>query len=309
MWCFDHKNQFNQYQMAFNERQQKINRMHFNAFDYNAIMLGSSRTAFINHNDIKTYHAYNMAVERMHPSEFSDYLEHAKKVNKKDFDIVFLGLDFSSATHRIEEEQINEYISNVNAFAYRYKILFSLDTLRYSIKNVSNFLFDKYKTRSRTFDRDFISHSYPQSPQSVKNSVDEALFDYEYPYDENYKKTLQELKDKNPNTRFYVFTTPLPSKYLRHLLSNPHNRQYYTRWLKENVEVFHEIEHFMTLNSVTEDYAHTFNGASHFYPSIGTHIVNKTFSYPDDTYKDFGIKLDEGNLQQELNTVFKSVKE
>ena len=43
MWTFNHKNAHNDVQTVIDERQQKANAMHFQPFDYDTLLIGSSR--------------------------------------------------------------------------------------------------------------------------------------------------------------------------------------------------------------------------------------------------------------------------
>jgi len=313
LWNFTHKNKFNQYQMGIDERQGKTNVINFRNFNYNALMIGTSRVTYINQNDLKDYKAFNYAVAKMRPCEYNDYTQYAKEKNKKEFNIIFLGIDMTSAEYIKSDEYKTqkEYREISESFLYRYKTLFSIDTLRYSFKNFKNVVFEKYKKRIQTYDRDIIVHSYPKSAEFVNSDIAPYLSDATLMYDEDYKQRLLDLKKNNPNTKFYIFTTPITSIRLLKRLSNDKNLDFYTRWLKETVEVFGEVYNFTTLNKVTKNYTKTFTGVSHFYPYVGTHIVNKVFNYEDDDkfYKDFGQKLTEHNFDEEIAKVVKSLKQ
>ena len=308
MWCFSHKHKFNQYQMDFNERQQKTNHINFQTFDYNALMIGSSRVAYISSEDIKEYKTYNYSVANMLPYEYNDYIEYAKAKNKKDFKMILIGLDYVSAEIPPDKKDFNSYKTKTESFLYRYKILFSLDTLAFSIKNIKNYLFDKYKKRGRTYNRNLISACYPKSEASVKQNVAAFLFPKKFQYNPKYKSILEKIKNKNKNTNFVVFTTPLSSARIKYILADSDNLDFYIRWLRETIDVFGEVKHFMYLNSVTKNYTKTFNGAGHYYPFIGTHIIKKTFSYPDDKYKDFGITLNKENFNKEIVKIIDNLK-
>lgn len=299
--------------MGWNERQAKTNVINFQDFDYNALMLGTSRVTYINRHDLKEYKAFNYAVAKMQPSEYNDYTEYAKQRTGKDFDIIFLGIDFSSAEVSINTEYttFNEYKNTSESFLYRYKTLFSLDTIKYSFKNFSNYAFDKYKKRVQTYDREMIVSSYPKSEKFINDDIAAYISDATHTYDETYKQELIDFKKNNPNTKFYVFTTPLTAPRLKSIMSNQKNIEFYKRWLEETIDVFGEIDNFMTLNNVTKNYTKTYTGVSHFYPFVGTHIVNKVFGYDDNDafYDDFGVKLTKDNFDEEFSKIVASLKE
>jgi len=306
LWNFSHENKFNKYQMGFDERQLKTNYINFREFNYNALMIGSSRVTFIDRHDLKDYKAFNYSISNLRPYEYNDYTEYAKEKNKKDFDVIFLGIDMLSPEPDVEKKRFfKTYKANTESFLYRYKTLFSLDTAKYSFKNLVNSSFEKYKKRVQTYDRDMIVHSYKKSKNIVNKHLANILKPVKKIYQDDYKSIIQAYKKNNPNTKFYVFTTPLPANRLKSILSVKANQEYYTRWLKETREVFGEVYNFTTINNVTKNYTNLYTDLSHFYPFVGTHIVNKVFNYKDDDkfYSDFGIKLNKDNIDEEIKRI------
>jgi len=61
LWNFAHAHKYNRIQIAFDERQQKTNRLHFSPADYDTLILGSSRTTYMDHSELVGYQAYNYA--------------------------------------------------------------------------------------------------------------------------------------------------------------------------------------------------------------------------------------------------------
>ena len=98
LWNYNHSNKFNNVQKAFNERQQKSNYIYTHGLeDYEGILLGSSRTTFINQNEFNNMKIYNYASNSMFPYEYKGYIDFAKEVKRKDFKYIIIGLDFFSS--------------------------------------------------------------------------------------------------------------------------------------------------------------------------------------------------------------------
>lgn len=146
LWSFNHKNSLQAHQEGFNERQQKVNLIHFSkSFNYDALILGSSRVTIHNTHLIQSAKTFNLAINGMQPYEFNDYIEYAKQKNQKEFKYIILGLDFTSIDYSAQHHNIQPYIHTSNTFLYRYKVLLSYDTLKISLKNFRNTAFGKYK--------------------------------------------------------------------------------------------------------------------------------------------------------------------
>ena len=59
------------------------------------------------------------------------------------------------------------------------------------------------------------------------------------------------MKFKNPNTKFIIFTSAVTSDLLVSIIKNGNRIYEYERWLKELIEVFGEVNHFMIINTFT----------------------------------------------------------
>lgn len=305
LWCFEHKNSLQAHQEGFNERQQKINLIHFNPdFNYDALILGSSRVTIHNSHLIKSVKTFNLAINGMQPYEFNDYIEYAKRKNQKDFKYIILGLDFSSLGNSAQPSKIDSYIKITNIPLYRYKTLLSYDTLNISLKNFRNTAFGKYKKRFKTYDQNYIAYAYQKDPESVKNSIQNSLLNLKNP-DINYQRSeylqiLNQLKKNNPHTQFIIFTTPLPEPLMTKMLLSSHNRQVYTLWLLDLVNTFGSAYHFFYLNNVTKNYTSTFVDEGHYTSEVGNCIDEKLFNHTckDDKYNDFGIIINQYNISK-----------
>lgn len=305
-WCFSPDHKYNQVQVAYDERAQKTNYVTFRPFSYDALLLGSSRVTYINQHDFRGLKVYNYAVSNMLPEEYYDYIEYAKKRNGRDFDCIIIGLDFWT-TNRNKElpSPIKEprfYIGKARSFNYRYKVLFSYDTCKLALKN---FRASRGGIPMEYFyDRHNVKHLLPLAKEERDKKIDNALSiyrdklyrDYEYV---SYKGLFEKLKKANPHTRFIVFTTP-ESLPLMQLLAEEGLMPYYERWLKENVEVFGEVYHFMYPNPVTLNLDNYYD-ASHFYPHVGTFIACRIMGIEDKNMPGgFGIVLGRNNVDSKI---------
>lgn len=308
LWCFSHKNHFQSAQGTFNERQQKINLMYFQPFNYDALLIGSSKITLHNPakipNDCKTF---NLAFDGMRPYEFNEYIEYAKKVNHKEFKYIIIGLDFLLITGKTHDQSsINEYIKNTTSMEYRYTTLFSYDTFIRSIKNFKHSVFKRSKKAFKAYDQNHIAYSLPKKPQELRDLIKESINSMDksdIKYDRtNYLKVIQQLKQNNPNTKFIVFTTPIPNPLLQKILESKNNQYTLQLWLNDMYNEFGPFWHFLYTNQITYDYEKYFVDQAHYASDVANCINRKIFSYEceNPSFKDFGIYISDQKVLHSL---------
>jgi hypothetical protein len=315
LWFFSHSNRWNNYQTSFDERQQKTNRITFGEFDYDSLILGSSRTTYISQQDFPGIKAFNYAVSGMRPEEFIPYLEYAKKRHGKEFKTVIIGLDFFSTNRSLkwgQSDQPGHYIALANKPLYRFEALLSLDTLNKSRDNISN-----SKKTCDCYNRDNIKSMSIPNDEQKREIFSRELTEYSqneygsnYQYNSDIRLIYQNIRNDNPDTRFIVFTTPI-SQPLFELLVKQGKLPYLEKWLREMVEIFGTAYDFMGINTITKD-LNNYQDTNHFYPSIGRLIAHRVMGYSDSP-GDFGILINKDNIdshilniQQQANSLISS---
>ena len=312
LWLFSSSNKYNDVQVAINERQQKMNHIQFQPFEYDNLLLGSSRSTYINQYDFENMNVYNFAVSNISVREYNAFIEFAKKKRGKEFDTIFIGLDFfkTSVDQSNRAGTLDPYIEKISDPFFRVKNLFSWDALGYA--------YDNYKLSKddsiihlRSYNRENVAIAKMDSYETISEQTDEKIERFKevfygetYEYNENYASYLQELKDNNPNTRFVMFTTPI-STPLFHALIEQGLLEDYERWLSDIVSVFGEVHNYMYPNSVTNDIANYFDG-HHFYPNVGTLLAQSLSDNPSPQHEDFGIVVTSENIEAHVANVEQS---
>lgn len=311
LWNFNHENKLNKIQSLFNERQQKTNHIYFKGLDtYDGILLGSSRTALINQNEFYNMNIYNYAIESMHPFEYKDYLKFAKKIKGKEFKYIIIGADFYGSIQNDKKhfEDPSYYITNTKSVFYRYKMLFSLDAFKQSIKNIQNSLStlpNKYYTRNNVkVRRKIVEASWKRRKNFKIHLKRHTEVFLKSKRNSEYINILKRLKKENPNTKFIIFTSAITADLLVSIIKNGKKIEEFENWLKEIIEVFGEVHHFMTINSITTN-LQNYPDDDHLYPDIAKFIAIKlTDKNNSNIPKDFGIVIDKTNISEYMK-VFK----
>lgn len=311
-WTFYHSNIFNSKQKGFNERQQKTNHIYFNwQDDLQGVLLGSSRSTYINQNEFQNMNIYNYSVNSMLPCEYSKYINFVKKIKGKELEYIMLGIDFfgTNSIREVQEFQSPEfYITNTTSNFYRFRMLFSFDTLRFSFKNFKNV----YRNSQHYYTRDNIHYrgkvNEAERLEGYKTNLKkhtDTFIGENYLYDLQYKDILKKLKAENPNTKFIIFTTPISADLIVSIIKNGKRIDEFERWLNETLDVFGEVHHFMTINSVTRD-LQNYPDDDHLYPEVATLLANKISGKENKMIpKDFGMILNKDNINTYM-TQFKN---
>lgn len=308
MWTFHTNNEHNQIQTVINERQQKTNRLYYSNETYDTLLIGSSRTTYIDQREFTGRNVFNYAVADLSFKDYDTMIEFAKKENGKEFETIIIGTDFfkTSIAQTSTPSDFYTYIEQVNEPFYRYKNLLSLDVLDYSRHN-----YDLAKagivSEARTYNRDNIASAVEidadkreaETAGKINKFRNQFFKDDKYEYNPEFKEMLTTIQANNPNTEFIIFTTPIYSGLFDALLEEGRYPDY-VRWLKDLTDVFGEVHHFMYPNPVTDNIENYFDG-HHFYPHVGTMIAHVlSGEYSTDIPSDFGVVLQKEDLNEQL---------
>jgi hypothetical protein len=317
MWCFSSNNIFNQKQEEFNGRIQKINYITFHKKEYKGIIFGSSINTIMSTRkfDIPVF---NFSVNAMRSKEIMPLLEYAKKINGKEFNFIIIGLDFIDSTIVSDDiTHIEKIISDANNPFYRIKQIISIDTLQYSRKNFIN----RNNEKLSYYDRDIIKYIKHIPADVLKLHIDGMIkFHNEtndpytlngYKRNKNFFKILAEIKLKNPDAKFLVFTNPTSGPFLE-LLVKKNLLNEYKLWLRDIVKAFGHCWHFMYPNSVINNYGKYFFDTYHYYSDVADMIIDVIYyKKRDNTHADFGIEITNENLDikiEQLDSMLKNYK-
>lgn len=306
LWNFSHKHNYNDYQIGFDERQQKTNYINSRDFDYDSLMIGTSRVTYMNENTFKDEKVFNYSLSNLHIDEYLSYINYAKKKNGKDFDMIYMELYQNSYNAEMKNtgRPASVYIDKAEDPMYKYKTLFSYKTLQSSLNNYEASSMNEYKG-PRSYNRDNVAQTtYPNDRLPAISENFKASFKKKenkpFVYSEKYKNRLIQIKDANPNTKFVIFTDPIYQSRFELIMGNSEQRKAYERWFKDMVDVFGEVYSFhgeTPLTTNPENYFDLF----HYYPSVGDKMINAMQS--PETHKDIVTIVNKDNIDQYLDSL------
>ncbi|HNW27071.1 MAG TPA: hypothetical protein PKN50_01235 [Spirochaetota bacterium] len=306
LWCFSISHKYNQVQIEINERKQKTNYITYRDFSYRGLLVGSSRSAFISQYAFKGLSVYNYSVNGLRLDELSPFTDYAKKRNGRDFEYIFLGLDFENAARYPLDDSMRaatmQNFTETNSLFYRVKTLLSIDTARYSWQNLKNYWHGYW----RYYDRNNVEHIKKHTREEQIGIFTQHMTEYadkkksrylNFVYNEKYKQYLEQYKKENNRSRIVVYLTPTALPVLEIIVAYGLLDDYF-RWISDVVDVFGEVYLFMYPNRINNDYLVNYFDPSHANPQIGEMIVDAIYNRPITGDSDFGMVITKSNLKQ-----------
>ncbi|UAT30398.1 hypothetical protein K7T73_17960 [Bacillus badius] len=314
-WTYGHNHSYNDHQISVDEREQKTNRVYFQDFSYDTIILGSSRTAYINQNRFRGMKAYNYSVNNMSIREYDTFLQFAEKQSTQKIKRVIIGMDFFKSSIQESEQPVSlrNYEEKVQRRFYRARNLISLDLFKYALQN---FQMSKNNEVSelRVYDRHNIAYAKKTNAAERLENTEEKIerfrdefYGRNYQYNPRYKEYLLLFKQRHPDVELIVFTTPISARLFQTLIEEGQLDDY-ERWLRDITSVFGGVYNFMYPNKVTLDLNNYFDG-HHFYPHVGDQIAARILKGPHVQNSAFGVYVTDATIDAHLKEVEQLAKQ
>lgn len=306
LWCFSVSNRYNQKQDDFNERQQKSNYVTYHDFNYDGLIMGSSTSTSLNQHHFKGLTVYNYAINGLLPLEYLPYVMYARERNGRDFKYIFMGMDYTlTAANRAPNMDPNKIIADARSPLYRIKTLVSLNTLNYSRRNFLNYLHGKHIY----YDRNNVKYSTMLSKEDLDNNIKRLMAHFEkseapyafnnYKYNKDYRQILAAIRDKNPNSKFIVYTVPVIEPFIALIVK--YNRiPEYERWIRDIVAVYGECYNFFFPSWLAKDYRKYFHDPNHYYPFVADMMIDAMYNSKDPESSGICMHITRANIDEKL---------
>ncbi|MFA7571631.1 MAG: hypothetical protein WCY75_10380 [Sulfurimonadaceae bacterium] len=304
-WTFSHSHKYNNLQKGTNERQQKANHIYFSDKKYDSLLLGSSRTTYMNRNSFVNLEVFNFSASGMRPKEYYTYIDFVVNKTRQPIENIIIGMDFFGyymyGLFMFDNAPL--IVETTQSIGYRWKTLFSFDALNNSFKNLRDY--QKNRTDDR-YNRDivkvrnYIYHTKEQVKKDVKNY---SKTSYSSRVNKDYQNILSNIRDTFRNKNFIIYTTPVSEPlFLELILLNQYHN--YENWLRELVRVFDKVYHFMYLNTISKNYIEYFSDSNHAYTKTNDIIAKKVSGLIVEP-NDFGMILTKENIEEKLKELRK----
>lgn len=282
LWQWNHPFHLARWHRPFNERTQKTNFLASHKVYIDSLIVGSSRSSYINPSWLGSDKGFNYAVSSGKPSEFASHIGYVRKHSGKELNFILIESSFGHALKTKNTfEPPRSYIGNAEDGMKKFKSLFS----RSAYKLAQNTSLAPSYNHYFVGHREIASYRYPhlkydsgkkQSSISSQVKTYRELV-YNMPYDNAFSYYIGDVRRAAQETDFVVYTTPV-TRHLMKLLCDLGRLDDYERWLRELVGEFGSVLHFMYPNHVSMDDA-SFNDAHHPTEATAKNIVNVIVNY------------------------------
>lgn len=307
LYTFKHTSHGNIKHIDFDERVQKTNYLAYINNDFDAILLGNSRSTYIKTNNLKIgYKIFNYSVSAMEINEFEATIDNFISITNKEPKVIILGIDlFQLAQHNNNSRsiQIKEALKNIQDPFYQYRNLLSFDNLIFSLKNIKlsiKLKYHNYDRKQRFYDGNMVKGYAQQNLIPHTENIYEMKNTQFIPLDNSTIKQLEKLKLKYTHSKFIIFAPPIHASLYNEWMQNDHFMDAQKKGLRNLVNIFGEIYHFFYIHPLLESDLN-FYDAFHFYPFLGEFITQK-INNPS-LQQNFGIILNKENIELYLNTL------
>jgi len=305
LWQWNHPFHIRAWHQSFNERLQKTNYLASRAIKIDTLIVGSSRSSYMDPSKLGSENSFNYAVSSGTASEFAHHINYVK--SRSSIPLKFILVE-SSFNHALSIDKTYDspifYVKNAQNYTKKINNLFSKDALKLAKNVVYKPTYNNYLVHGNYFASCRYSKRNDFSLQQKEQEISSNIMSYKQnvynsDFDINYSKHLKDIKAAIRNSEFIIYTPPV-SKYLLLLLINENQWNNYKQWLRKLVDEFGSVYHFMYPSLLTLDDA-SFNDAHH--PTTQTcdlilEIINNRQKIS--TYDDICVVLNKSNFNEQL---------
>ena len=301
---YAHTNDWNRMQAVVDEREQKIVRVRDHTESVGTALIGSSRVTYMQTDDFPpSWNVFNFAVANYSMRGYHSYVLYMIEQHPE-VERFILGVDFFKANEAQAEtpQSIDNYVEKVEDPLYKLRHLLSFPVARYGWTNARWSLKGETPPNERWYERggDAVTTRVEQTEDEFLSLVEtfEQSFYTDFSYYEPYASIMKKVNDATKGRETIVFTTPVSAALFDRLLAND-LLPAYERWLRELIDVYGGVWHFMDDNSVTRNRSHYMDG-HHYDETVGRWIAHRLVDGYDasDVPNDFGIYLDATTIDE-----------
>lgn len=232
---------------ALTEREFKKSKV--NSYSHNALLLGSSKTTYINPKHLKKYNFFNASFSNALPEEILHYLQtYLKNNNHQNLEMVIIGLDLQTLNQEmnplitLEDETVRDYIENLLSINVFHQ---SLNTVLKSQKgNFSDLIILEHGQRNPIQkdlkDSKLETYDYGYSMEVMKNTISS----FKLPKERlQILEQIKQLLDSN-SVNYVVFFNPINSTIMNRFEKSPN----YSEFLKTQKKLDEIFPNFVDLS-------------------------------------------------------------
>jgi hypothetical protein len=260
------------------ERQNKINRVIHGGINADAVLIGSSRSAFVDAAFFGNNRVLNMSANGLTPIEYPEFVRIFREHHGTPA-VIYVGFDFFSyAASQLDEGQVDGIRLRETAsasFFYALEklldpsvLLYSLDTLDCPVDpHAAVYLYDGARRVERSGDGEGHRLFVSQQVDEIAKIFDPGKFKP----DPAFEAHLARLSAAAAGSRLVVYVPPVSSRLLKAEMARGHLDDYLA-WMHGLVKQFGSVVHFNGVNHFTTDAGNYFD-SHHVYADLTAPIA------------------------------------
>lgn len=303
LWIMPNAMRVNIRHCVKDERQNKINLMLYGRDPGRAVIIGSSRSAFLDPADFGPGH-FNLSVNGMRPIEFAAYLRLFAREHGAP-EVVYVGFDEFGLMEAIDDQNWVKKAENLYQTAkspeYRINQLLSVAVLRYAFDTTKECQGSE-KAELPRYTKDGI-----RDQVKIKSETAHARINAHVPWFRDFYRTakidpelslkIAELRTTFPNTRFVPFVTPIRRELLEYYALAGRLPEM-EGWLRTIISILGPAYVFMTPSKFSASDA--FFDGHHFYTGAGRQLANVLTGRTTAQFDDIGGRVELANLRAHM---------
>ncbi len=233
----------------YDQRLVKANILQYENPDYNAIIIGSSRTRYMGNMQIGKYKILNISLEGLGLEDFQGFMDLARDNAPDSLDCVIVALDmFGVNINRQSRNQFkttDEYLQDSQDFSYLAGIMISPKSFKYSVKYLSNYIFN-----GRDAVKSWTELNVPAPPNKKWHlkRINKAFAGWEF--DEKSIAILEKMKNDYKDYNIIYIVNPVSVEMLQ-IIEKQNRTTDFLNWLRMLAQKLDGYYNFMDITPLT----------------------------------------------------------
>lgn len=262
-----------------NERTMKLYHLEKNRTEYDSVLIGSSRSSYIDVSTLSGYRMFNLSVSGISMDEYLPYLKFFQETQGSPR-LIVLSLDFHSTNLNYRSNvDPNTTINDARSLLKQ-----SLDYSKLKTLSTSFMLITKSPENiGDYYTRKIVKKRYNQSKPLDINSIEETISYYKkyclknYEYRKDFRSILTKIRNTFPSSKILVVVCPIHQS-LCNVQKDLAGDSFNQKWLLDIKSICKDLIDFSDNREMTNN-PNNFFDAAHFYPFLGRKIVDVIQKY------------------------------
>lgn len=287
---------------SFDERVMKTNYLANINNNYNALLIGNSRSTYLDARNFDlNVSIFNYSVGAMSVYEYESVIENFTQLTGKEPKVILIGID--PYNYKGDETgKFKNLLHQSSSNIHKFKSLISIDTFKFSLIAIRNTIREKFKLKNRKqsfYDNNLVKGNNRQNTFSNQKYI-QVSEKTSYKVDFELLNEYRRLKNKYTHIKFIVYCLPYHADLIKQWKTDVDFYEKTENYIKGLIDIFDSIYYFNYINKYNITYTN-FYDPTHFYPYLGNTIIKQINHLYYHKKTDFGYLVNKNNYENTLN--------